>query len=358
MIDRRISLMCIISAVSYNQPNFTPNAVWYPDAKTVFNQSSGLIQPRHIFVNRNNTVYVADDSGNGHINAWAEGNPVAVRSISNAYNAFVTANGDIYFNPHSVGDIQIQPIIETSSHPVMRLTPYCEDIFVDVSNTLYCSISYMNQIIAKSLDDSPNTLRLVAGTGCYGSTLDMLNSPSGIFVDLSLSIFVADMYNHRIQRFSAGQSQGITVAGSGVSGTINLLTPRDVMLDGNGYLFIADTGQHRIIGSGPDGFRCVAGCINGNGSSSNQLSNPMSMSFDSYGNIWIADYNNARIQKFILNPNISGRYRTFIHRRQVLGLIREAMPQKRSTFAPAQISILSCCRFTVSHLISYSPLLK
>ena len=54
----------------------------------------------------------------------------------------------------------------------------------------------------------------------------------------------------------------------------------------------------------------------------------MSMAFDSYGNMWVADYNNARIQKFILNPNISGRHRPFIHRRQVSRLIGEAMPQK------------------------------
>ena len=358
MIDRRDLLMCMLSAVSYNQPNFTHNAVWYPDATTGFNQSSGLLQPRRIFVNRNNTVYVSDDSGTGHINAWAEGNSTPVRSISNANNLFVTAHEDLYFNTNGDCDIQIQPTIETSRHPVTILAQYCEDIFIDVSNTLYCSISYTHQIIAKSLDDSSNTLRLVAGTGCPGSALDMLNGPSGLFVDLSFSIFVADLFNNRVQRYSAGQTQGTTVAGNGVSGTISLLSPRDVMLDGNGYLFIADTGQHRIIGSGPDGFRCVAGCINGSGSASNQLSYPMSMAFDSYGNMWVADYNNARIQKFILNPNISGRHRPFIHRRQVSRLIREAMPQKRSTFAPAQISLWSCYRFSVSYLISYSHLLK
>ena len=305
--------MYILSVVSYNQPNITRNAVWYADATTVFNQTSGLIYPRHIFVNRNNTVYVSDDGNSGHINAWAEENPVAVRSISNAYNLFVNVNEDLYFNRNDASDIHVWPMIERSSHPVMRLAPYCEDIFIDLSNTLYCSIIYMDQIIAKSLDDSSNTLRLVAGTGCPGSALDMLNGPSGIFVDLSFSIFVADLFNNRVQRFSAGQTQGTTIAGNGVSGTISLLSPRDVVLDGNGYLFIADTDHHRIIGSGPDGFRCVAGCINGNGSAPSQLLYPMSMDFDSYGNIWVVDHGNARIQKFILNPNISGRHSTFTH---------------------------------------------
>ena len=40
----------------------------------------------------------------------------------------------------------------------------------------------------------------------------------------------------------------------------------------------------------------------------NQLSLPQSMSFDSFGNIWVADSNNNRIQKFVLNNDTCGMY--------------------------------------------------
>ena len=168
-------------------------------------------------------------------------------------------------------------------------------------------MSDLQQVVAKSLDDPMNTLRTVAGTGCSGSALDMLAYPRGIFVDLSFSLFVADSGNNRIQRFNRGQLNASTVAGNGASGSITLSAPTGIVLDGYGYLFIGDCNNHRIIGSGPKGFRCVAGCTNGPGLASNQLRFPEGISFDSYGNIWVADSTNQRIQKFILTSNSCGK---------------------------------------------------
>ncbi|CAF4380599.1 unnamed protein product, partial [Adineta steineri] len=70
-----------------------------------------------------------------------------------------------------------------------------------------------------------------------------------------------------------------------------------------GYLYISDCYDNRIIGSGPYGFRCLFGCTSVAGSSSNQLNYPRTFSFDSYGNLYVADQNNNRIQKFILASN-------------------------------------------------------
>ncbi|CAF4403518.1 unnamed protein product, partial [Adineta steineri] len=74
-------------------------------------------------------------------------------------------------------------------------------------------------------------------------------------------------------------------------------------LDGDGYVFIVDNHNHRLIGSGRNGFRCIAACF-GYGSSSSQLYYPQSMSFDSYGNIFVTDQYNNRIQKFLLSSNV------------------------------------------------------
>ena len=191
----------------------------------------------------------------------------------------------------------------TSSQPVMFISRYCRDLFVDTDNSLYCSLTELHQVVSKSLDNLSDELRMAAGTGCCGSTPDTLNNPIGIFVDLNFTLYVADSDNHRIQRFNSGQTSATTIAGNGAPGTINLSYPSDVVFDGDGYVFIVDQNNHRIVGSGPDGFRCVAGCTNESGSAFNQLSYPQSMSFDSHGNIWVADTSNQRIQKFILNTN-------------------------------------------------------
>jgi hypothetical protein len=130
----------------------------------------------------------------------------------------------------------------------------------------------------------------------------MLHSPYGIFVTITLDLYVADCTNDRAQLFLSGRMNATTVAVNGTSGAMVLDCPTGIMLDANGYLFIIDHFRSRILGSGPSGFRCVAGC-SGAGSGSQQLSNPMAMSFDREGNLFVTDRDNNRIQKFLLSSN-------------------------------------------------------
>jgi sugar lactone lactonase YvrE len=166
-----------------------------------------------------------------------------------------------------------------------------------------------HQVVTKSLNSVSNILTTVAGTGCYGSTSYMLNTPYGIFVDTNFDLYVADCYNQRIQLFQSGQLSGLTLAGSTTSiTTITLSYPTGIVLDADKYLFIVDNGNGRIVGSGPNGFRCLVGCLGSWGSTSNQLYWPISLSFDSYGNMFVTDTDNSRIQKFILLNNTHGKY--------------------------------------------------
>ena len=95
-------------------------------------------------------------------------------------------------------------------------------------------------------------------------------------------------------------------AGNGAPIFISLDNPCGVVLDGQGYLFIVDRGNNRIVGSGPGGFRCIVGCTGTNGCASNQLLAPRRMSFDSVGSIFVVDGGNQRIQKFVLARNTCG----------------------------------------------------
>ena len=60
----RVVIICktvfLILAVSYNQPKFCPSATWNPNATDFANISTVGSFPRGIFVDSNNTVYVAD----------------------------------------------------------------------------------------------------------------------------------------------------------------------------------------------------------------------------------------------------------------------------------------------------------
>jgi hypothetical protein len=282
------------------------------NATTLANQSLVGYYPYGLFVNTNNTLYVAEPDYS-RIQVWLEGDITPTKTISGnigyPYSIFVTSSGDIYVdNAMLYGEVDKWVLNATTGIPVMNITGNCYGLFVSINNTLYCSLTDLHQVVTRSLDDVSNTLRIVAGTGCYGSASNMLYYPFGIFVDMNFNLYVADYINSRIQLFPPGQSNATTVAGSGASGTITLSYPTGVVLDADGYLFIVDSGNSRIVGSGPTGFECVAGC-SGYGSSSDQLNSPQSMAFDSYGNIFVADSGNGRIQIFTLATNSCGMYR-------------------------------------------------
>ena len=302
----------VFSAVAFNQPKLPRNACWNSNGITVVNSGTLGFSPRNLFVTRDNTWYTATDAYTT-IRSGIGGSVSSMANASGGYSIFVAGDQDVYTYDTSNSQVNKLSMGMTVSQPVMFTRVPCLDLFIDTNSTLYCSLGNMHQVVSKSLNDPTNTLKIVAGTGCYGSASNTLYYPSGIFVDSNLTLYVADSSNYRIQRFGAGQMDAVTVAGNRAPGTITLSYPTDIVLDGDGYLFIVDQNNHRIVGSGPDGFRCVAGCSRISGSASNQLYYPQGMEFDSDGNIWVADSNNGRIQKFVFEGDSCSKHHRLLY---------------------------------------------
>ena len=228
--------------------------------------------------------------------------------MGSLYSLFVSASGDIDGdNGNSNKRIDKYLANGTNQTSVMSVTGACYDIFIDISNNLYCSLYDYHQVAVTSLNDNSTMWNVAAGVCSCGSTRNQLCNPRGIFVDTSLNLYVADCTNNRVQLFQSGQINAVTVVSASVSGAISLACPSDVAFDADGYMFIVDSNNHRIVGSGPNGFRCLIGCTGTSGSTSSDLYNPSTMSFDSYGNIYVTDRSNSRVQKFILQPNTTYR---------------------------------------------------
>ena len=232
--------------------------------------AASLSNPWSLFVTSDETIFADNGSPNRRVDRW-------------------TSNGTRLKSPMSVCSTQ------------------CSGLFVDHIDNLYCSQYDKHQVVRRSLLLEPSEMTIVAGTGCQGSTADMLNYPRGIFVTINLDLYVADYYNDRVQLFRSGEMTGTTVAGNGSSGIITLNHPIGVLLDADGYLFIVDSDNHRIVGSGPGGFRCLVGCSSSAGSASYELNTPRMMSFDRDGNIFVMDRDNNRVQKFLLSNNSCGK---------------------------------------------------
>ena len=266
--------------------------------------------PHGIFVNTNNTVFVASRQ-TGNILIWGNGSSTPTTTIfANATTPscfFVTADNQIFLdNQLSTARVDRWIINQTQLSSPMVLCAYCSGLFVDTSYNLYCSQRNQHQVISKSLSAAATIFTITAGIGLFGSAANMLNDPIGIFVTDDLTLYVADSVNNRIQMFRSGELNATTVAGAGSIGNISLNGPTGVVLDADGYLFIVDQGNNRIVGSGPGGFRCLVGCI-GSGSGSNQLNTPQTLSFDRFGNMFVTDRSNNRIQKFLLTSSLCSK---------------------------------------------------
>ena len=148
---------------------------------------------------------------------------------------------------------------------------------------------------------------VIAGNNGAGSASNQLNNPMGIFIDVNNAsiLYVVDSGNHRVQQRTIGASSGTTIAGTtGVGGSAlnQLNTPRSIIGDSDGNLFISDTNNHRIVmwTRGATAGVVVAGTNGVAGSLSTTLNFPNGITFDADKNLYVADSNNFRIQKFLV----------------------------------------------------------
>ncbi len=161
---------------------------------------------------------------------------------------------------------------------------------------------YENGNVLQSYDATWATaFKRVAGTGTAGVGTDQLQGPSGIWIDRSGNVFVADKSNHRVQKWAPGATSGVTVAGTGTagSGATELNSPSDVFLDSIGNLYISDAGNHRVQKWAPGATSGTTVAGNGtSGTGNNQLNNPAGVFATEDGTVIVADAGNHRVQKW------------------------------------------------------------
>jgi sugar lactone lactonase YvrE len=181
------------------------------------------------------------------------------------------------------------------------------DVFVDGSGNVFISDSGNQRV--REVSAATGIINTVAGNGNPGfggdggsATSAELFNPQGIFVDGLGNIFIADLSNQRIRKVTAGVIS--TVAGNGTLGfsgdsgpptTAELFNPTGVAVDGSGNIFIADTGNSRVREVSGGVINTVAGtgvaAFSGDGGPaiSARLASPQRVFVDSSGNLYISD---------------------------------------------------------------------
>ena len=88
-------------------------------------------------------------------------------------------------------------------------------LFVDTTDTLYCSMWSLHQVVKRWLNDNSNTTTIIAW---YMALLDPPQISLIILMEsllISIWIYMWQIVgNHRIQLFRLGELNGITVAGN------------------------------------------------------------------------------------------------------------------------------------------------
>ena len=252
-------------------------------------------------------------AGNGTYGYSGDGGPATNASLRAPSDVAVDASGNLYIADsanHCIRKVDTAGIITTvagMSHP--------SDVAVDASGNLYIAEVDAHRI---SKVDTSGIITTVAGNGAGGYSGDggpatnaSLWWPSGVAVDASGNLYIAEVGNQRIRRVD---TSGIitTVAGNGTAGysgdggpatNARLCWPSDVAVDASGNLYIADWYNHRIRKVDTSG---IITTVAGNGTASYSgdggpatnasLRYPHGVAVDVNGNLYIADYDNHRIR--------------------------------------------------------------
>lgn len=162
------------------------------------------------------------------------------------------------------------------------------------------------------------TVTTVAGNGTPGylgdnvaATSTRINVPRAVLPDGNGGFYIADYTNNRIRRVNA-EGTITTVAGNGLPSfggdggaatSAGLRQPSGLALDASGKLYIADSTNYRIrvvtagvittlAGTGTSSFGGDGGAA-----TSAQLSAPSGVVVDSSGTVYVGDLNNFRVRK-------------------------------------------------------------
>ncbi len=158
-----------------------------------------------------------------------------------------------------------------------------------------------------------------------GALPGTFNEPWGIAISPDGNVFIADTWNHRIQKFTAEGEFLISWGQFGQRETPNSFWgPRDVVVDENGHVYVADTGNKRIVIFDTEGqFIAEFGEV---GYADGQFDEPSGLALDGDGNLYVADTWNQRVQVFA--PDNDGLAQEFLTKWDVEGWYGQSLDNK------------------------------
>ncbi len=321
--------------------------------------SAQIHGPAGVFVDAANNIYIAYNNNNrirkvnaaGIISTLAgtgsagysgDGTPATGATMNLPYDIVGDAAGNLYFTDFAnncIRKINTSGIISTVAgtgaggffgEGVAATAAQLNNpagIAIDASGNCYFADAANSRVRKVS---TAGIITTVAGTGAVGSggdgfaaTAATLNSPVGVYIDGTGNIYISDGGANRVRKVNAA---GIisTFAGTGAAGYsgdgtpatgATMHYPAGIVADPLGNVYIGDRTNNcvrevntagiisTVAGTGTAGFsgdHCAA--------AAGTLNVVLGLYQDRAANIYIADYNNARVRRITANhaPSFNG----------------------------------------------------
>lgn len=301
--------------------------------------ADGLCNPQGLAVDGSGNLYIAD-SGNNRVLEYLD---------------LFAPGGGTPGKPGSAGDTTADRVYGQPNFESSQWGGGAERLFlpsgvaVDRNGNLYIADTNNNRVLAYRQPAARPDLRRAPGSARADKVFgqggrfdgDRCNSgfdrepspsakslcfPAALAVDTSGNLYVADTGNSRVLKYNAPLADdGDTIAdavfgqvaatnfatGQCRSSATGLCRPEGVVVDNSGDLYVADTGNNRVLefatASGPAGHSAAAGRVFGQGgsfssNSSNRsgpgagsLASPTGVAVDASANLYIVDSVNNRV---------------------------------------------------------------
>ncbi len=151
---------------------------------------------------------------------------------------------------------------------------------------------------------APTRLRVVELFGGRGAGADQFHYPTGLAVDRSGVLFVADSYNHRVQRITP--SGGVAAIGGRGTGRTQFLSPQGVAVDAEDSFYVVEQGGNRVQKFTREGVLTLV--FGRPGRAEGELNGPTGITVGPGGDIYLCDTGNSRVQRF----DAAGRFLSVI----------------------------------------------
>jgi uncharacterized protein (TIGR03437 family) len=228
--------------------------------------------------------------------------------------------------------------VELNSPSAMALDSRGAQVHIYISDSANSRILAWRDANAYQTGDAPALVLSQPGpqySQAYGIGAMGLNAPLGLAVDpTNGNLYAVDFGNNRVLRYPSPFDNPTQIQPDAVYGQPNFTTfssgttaasmkqPRGVAVDSTGNLWVADTGNNRVLrfssailnNTAPISADLVLGQKDFVSSSANQggsisaagLDTPVGLTVDAQNNLYVADYNNTRVLKFAAPVGANG----------------------------------------------------